>query len=368
MSDRMDALQDKIREQGADLLVLTPGPSLTWVTGHEFESHERLFLLFVPATGAPSVVLPLLEQDNWATAVPEVERLYPWDDKDGPGAAAAAACAAFDGVESVAIEPLGMRYMEYTVLAEHLPGRRFCAADSMIGALRQSKSAAEAEYMRGAARIAEEALEETLALVRVGMTEREISAQLSSRLLGKGGEGISFGPIVLGGPKSALPHGVPDERPLGDGEFLLMDFGTSWHGYHSDITRTFVVGSDPDDRMRDVYEAVRAGNAAGAACASATATAHEVHMTAQAPLMESRFADYFKHRTGHGLGLDIHEPPSVMEGNHTPLGLGTVITVEPGLYMEGWGGVRIEDDLWVTADGSVSLTEYPRDLRVVGRS
>ncbi len=367
MADRIAELQDKIREQGAELLVLTPGPSMTWLTGHEFESHERLFLLFVPAAGAPSAILPALEQDNWATSVPGVDTVFLWDDRDGPGEAAAAACAQFGGVSSVAIEPLGMRYMEYMAVSEQLPGRDFVAADAMIGALRQRKSVEEADRIRGAARIADAALEETLGLVRVGITEKEIASQLCSRLLGKGGEGISFGPIVLGGPKSALPHGVPDERPVGNGEFLLIDFGTSWHGYHCDITRTFVVGSRPDDRMRDVYEAVRQGNAAGVVEATAEATSHEVHTVAQAPLMDPRFEGYLKHRTGHGLGLDIHEPPSVMEGNHERLGVGTVITVEPGLYMEGWGGVRIEDDVWVTADGPVSLTEYPRELRIVGR-
>jgi len=203
-------------------------------------------------------------------------------------------------------------------------------------------------------------------LVQVGMTEKQISAELVSRMLGKGGEGISFGPIVLGGPKSALPHGVPDERPVGAGEYLLIDFGTSWQGYHCDITRTFVVGAEPDDMQRAVYEAVRQGNADGCAKATVGTSSHDVHMAAQAPIMAPEFADYFKHRTGHGLGLDIHEPPSVMEGNHDPLAAGSVITVEPGLYLDGWGGVRIEDDIWVTADGPVSLTSFSHALRVIG--
>ena len=220
--------------------------------------------------------------------------------------------------------------------------------------------------MRTAARIAEESLEETLQLVRVGSTEKELAGALCSRLLGKGGDGISFGPIVLGGPKSALPHGVPDERPLGAGEFLLVDFGTSYGGYHCDITRTFVVGAQPSDRMRDVYEAVRAGNAAGCGAAHVGVSSHDVHQAAEAPLLAPAFEGFFRHRTGHGLGLDIHEPPSVMEGNHDLLTPGTVITVEPGLYLEGWGGVRIEDDIWVTADGPDILTVYPRELRVVG--
>jgi Xaa-Pro dipeptidase len=366
MSDRIEMFQERVRASGIDLMVLNPGPSLTYLTGHGFDSHERLFLLFVPAEGTPGAILPLLEQDNWSASVPAVDKVWLWDDKDGPEAAAAAAAAEYAGAGTVGVEPLGLRYMEYDVLRRHMPGAEVVSGAAIVDSMRQFKDAEEAGSMRRAAEIAEEALEETVQLVRVGMTEKQIAAELVSRMLGKGGEGISFGPIVLGGPKSALPHGVPDERPLGAGEYLLIDFGTSYRGYHCDITRTFVVGGEPDDRQRAVYEAVRAGNEAGCARATVGTSSHDVHMAAQAPLMAPEFADYFKHRTGHGLGLDIHEPPSVMEGNHEPLGEGSVITVEPGLYMEGWGGVRIEDDIWVTADGPDSLTSYARELRVIG--
>ena len=366
MSDRIRELQERVRAAGVDLLVLNPGPSLTYLTGHSFDSHERLFLLLVPAEGAPGAILPLLEQDNWASSVPGVDTVWLWDDKDGPEQAAAAAAANYAGATSIGVEPLGLRFMEYQVLQQHMAGAKIVAAAEIVDSMRQCKNADEAGSIRKAAEIAEAALEETVQLVRVGMTEKQISAELVSRMLGKGGEGVSFGPIVLGGPKSALPHGVPDERPLGPGEYLLIDFGTSWQGYHCDITRTFVVGAEPDDQQRAVYEAVRQGNADGCAKCAVGTSSHDVHMAAAAPLLDPQFADYFKHRTGHGLGLDIHEPPSVMEGNHDPLTAGTVVTVEPGLYLEGWGGVRIEDDIWVTDDGPVSLTSYPRELRIIG--
>lgn len=366
MSDRIAALQRATADAGADLIVLNPGPSMTYFTGHSFISHERLFLLFVPAEGEPGAIVPLLEENNWATSVPGVAQVWLWDDKDGPQAAAAAACERFSGARTVAVEPLGLRFMELEILQQHLPRADLVSADAAINSLRQLKDAQEAANIRRAAEICEAALEETIQQVRIGMTEKQVAAELISRMLGKGGEGISFGPIVLGGPKSALPHGTPDERPLQAGDFLLIDFGTSHDGYHSDITRTFVVGGEPDARQRSVYDAVRAGNAAGCARASAGSTAHDIHMAAAGPLQAPEFDGYFKHRTGHGLGVDIHEPPSVMEGNHEALGAGTVITVEPGLYMEGWGGVRIEDDIWITDDGPVCLTSFPRDLRVIG--
>ena len=366
MSNRIAALQQAIGNAGADLVVLNPGPSMTYFTGHSFDAHERLFLLFVPAEGEPGAIVPLLEENNWASAVPGVSQVWLWDDKDGPQKAAAAACTRFSDARTVAIEPLGLRYMEFEVLQRYLQGANLVSADAAVNSLRQFKDADEAASIRSAAEICEVALEETIQQVRVGMTEKEVAAKLIGRLLSKGGEGISFGPIVLGGPNSALPHGVPEERPLDAGDFLLIDFGTSHNGYHSDITRTFVVGAQPNDRQLAVYDAVRAGNAAGCARAGAGVTAHDVHMAAAGPLGAPEFDGYFKHRTGHGLGVDIHEPPSVMEGNHDPLGAGTVITVEPGLYMEGWGGVRIEDDIWVTEGGPVSLTSFRRELRVIG--
>ena len=220
MSLRIQALQERVLSGEADVFVLMPGASLTWLTGHAFDAHERLFLLFVPGDGEPCAVLPALEQDNWAASVPDVDRLFPWEDKDGPEAALAEACARFSAASKVAIEPLGLRYREYSLLAQHMTGVEFVDGSPTITALRRRKDDDEAAYIRRAAEIAEAALEETLATVKPGVTEREIAAGLSSRLLAKGGEGISFGPIVLGGPKSALPHGVPDERPLGEGHQL----------------------------------------------------------------------------------------------------------------------------------------------------
>lgn len=366
MSDRIEALQRQLAGGDADLMVLMPSPSLTYLTGHAFSAHERVFLLFVPAQGDPCVVLPALEADNWAHAVPAVADMLPWEDKDGPEAAVAEACSRFATADKVGIEPLAMRYMEYALLSRHMDDVEFVDGAPLVTALRGVKDDNEAGNIRRAAEIAEAALEETLALVRPGISEREISAQLTSRMLAKGGQGISFGPIVLSGPKSALPHGVPDERQVQKGEFLLIDFGTSFNGYHCDITRTFVVGAEPDERMRSVYEAVRAGNAAGCDACRPGATAHQVHMAAQAPLDEPEFSDFYTHRTGHGMGLDIHEPPSIMEGNHEELRPGVVFTIEPGLYLQGWGGVRIEDDVRITEDGAEILTSFDRALRVVG--
>ena len=283
-----------------------------------------------------------------------------------PEAAAAAALSTVADSRKVAIEPLGLRYMECSHLRQHLPNAELVSADELVSSLRLYKSADEAAAIRGAVEIAEQALETVLAEVRVGSKEREVAAHLSSELLRRGGGGISFGPIVLSGPNSALPHGIPGEREMQAGELLLIDFGTSFRGYHSDITRTFAVGRMPDERTQEVYEAVRRANERGVAASKPGATMHQVHTTCQEGLHDPKWDKFLKHRTGRGLGVDIHEPPSVMRDSSVLVEEGMVFTIEPGLYLEGWGGVRIEDDVWITSDGAESLTSFPRALRVVG--
>ncbi len=363
--ERIAALQSAASKAGVDGVVLAPGATMTWLLGHRFDGHERLFLLVVPSGDAPVAVVPKLEDANFRGAGPSVESVHLWDDADGPEAAAAAALAVLGKAARVAVEPLGLRWMEVRHLERELPKATLESAEEITSALRLRKSDEEAKAIQRASKIAEAALEFSLRDVRPGRTEREIASKLSSELLRRGGGGISFGPIVLSGPKTALPHGVPDDRKMQENEFLLIDFGTSHGGYHCDITRTFVVSGSPTDRMREVYEAVLQANVRGVAASRPGVTYDYVHRNCQANLGAARFRKYMTHRTGHGLGLEIHEPPSVMAGNQDVVEVGAVFTIEPGLYMEGWGGVRIEDNVRVTKEGCELLTSSPRDLRIL---
>ncbi len=363
---RLDQLRQAASATGVDAVVLTPAATMTWLLGHEFEAHERLFLLIVPTSGAAVAVVPALEEANFRGAAPSVESLHLWDDADGPEKAAADAFKCLAKASRVAVEPLSLRYMEFGHVRRELPKAKIESAESVVAALRLKKSDEEAALMKRASKIAEAALEFTLRDVKPGRKEVEIASKLSSELLRRGGGGISFGPIVLSGPKSALPHGVPDDREMQEGEFLLIDFGTSFDGYHCDITRTFVVSGSPTDRMREVYEAVLQANIRGVAASRPGVTYDYVHKNCQANLHGPRFKEFMTHRTGHGLGLEIHEPPSVMAGNDDVVEEGAVFTIEPGLYLNGWGGVRIEDNIRVTEQGCELLTSSPRELRILG--
>ena len=363
---RLDQLRQAASAAGVDAVVLTPAATMTWLLGHEFEAHERLFLLIVPTSDAAVAVVPALEEANFRGAAPSVESLHLWDDADGPEKAAADAFKCLAKASRVAVEPLSLRYMEFGHLRRELPNAKIESAEGVVTALRLRKSDEEAALMKRASKIAEAALEFTLRDVKPGRKEVEIASKLSSELLRRGGGGISFGPIVLSGPKSALPHGVPDDREMQEGEFLLIDFGTSFDGYHCDITRTFVVSGSPTDRMREVYEAVLQANIRGVAASRPGVTYDYVHKNCQANLHARRFKEFMTHRTGHGLGLEIHEPPSVMAGNDDIVEEGAVFTIEPGLYLDGWGGVRIEDNVRVTEQGCELLTSSPRELRILG--
>jgi Xaa-Pro dipeptidase len=197
------------------------------------------------------------------------------------------------------------------------------------------------------------------------MTEKHIAAILTKLQLEEGADSIAFGPIVSAGPNAASPHAIPTERPLQKGDLLVIDWGCYVNGYPSDITRTFAVG-EIEEKLRHVYETVKLANEQGVLASGPDATGDDVDTAAREVIEDSGYGEFFIHRTGHGLGLEVHEPPFMMSGNDTLLVPGNVFTVEPGIYLPGKAGVRIEDDILVTEDGYRSLTTFPRDLITVG--
>jgi Xaa-Pro dipeptidase len=220
--------------------------------------------------------------------------------------------------------------------------------------------------MQRAIDISETALAATIARIRVGMSEAEIKSRLVQNMLEEGADGAAFDAIVLSGGASADPHGTASaERKISAGDPLLFDFGAAWGGYNADITRTFFVG-EPTDEHRAVYEAVLAANTLGREITKPGMTLHDLDDAVTDRLRQSGFGDMIVHKTGHGLGLDVHEAPQVMVGNHQVMEQGMVITIEPGLYRAGDIGVRIEDDVLVADEGCRSLTTLGRDLTVIG--
>lgn len=355
-----------LRSRGIDCLALVPGPNLQYLTGAPMHLQERVFLVLIPADAEPVLVMPALEVPTWRQAVPNGVRLFTWNDAEGPQEAMRSAAAALPPVGTLAVENLRMRVQEFQLLSQHLPLAEIVSAESVMEPLRMRKDPREIAAIRQAIHSSERALAAVIAGFKPGDTERELAGRLTQALLEMGGEAVPIDPAVLAGPRSALPHGSSEHRPVQRGDILLIDYVTTVNGYFSDITRTFVVGQPPDARLREIHQVVLAANAAARAAVRPGITCHEVDAAAREVVAAAGYGQYFFHRAGHGLGLDVHEAPSVAQGNQMSLEVGTVFTVEPGIYIEGRGGVRIEDNVVVTASGCETLTTFSRDLQVIG--
>ena len=257
----------------------------------------------------------------------------------------------------------------YMTVQDHERYRKALSCDlvpatDLLWQLRMVKDEEELEAMVAAQRIAERALEDILEEIRPGVTEKEIAARLQYLMLHYGASDMSFDPIVVSGPNGSLPHGVPSEKTIQQGEFVTMDFGCVYHGYCSDMTRTVAVGFATEE-MQTVYQTVLSAQEAGIAAARAGLTGREVDGAARAVISAAGYGAYFGHSFGHGVGVEIHEAPNASPVNEKPLPAGAVISAEPGIYLPGRLGVRIEDVILLTETGCRNITKAPKDLIVL---
>jgi Xaa-Pro dipeptidase len=362
----MHRLQAVMEKEAADLIALIPGPNLTYLSGLSFHLMERPVVALIPRAGLPALVLPELEAAKLtASSVPFIPFPYGEDETSRSGAFLAMARRMNLGAQKVAVEHLRMRVLELRLLEKAAPQITTMDADPLLARVRMYKQPAEAQAMREAAHIAERAFELTLPAIRPGASELEIAAELTLQTLRSGSDSeLPFAPIVASGPNAALPHALPGERRLQRGDLVIVDWGAAYRKYFSDLTRTLAIGTLSDE-LRIVYETVRGANQAGRDACRPGVTAGEVDAAARSVIAAAGFGERFIHRTGHGLGLEAHEEPYISEGSEVRLEPGMAFTIEPGIYLTGVGGVRIEDDLLITPEGAESLTAYPRELKVI---
>lgn len=360
---RIARLREIMGANGLDALALIPGATFRYLTGGVFHVMERPTVLFLPRQGRPAVVLPDLEAESWAHLHLEADVLR-WRDEEGYAGAFAQAAGLLD-VQRIGVEGLSMRVIEMNALRTAFRGAEIADVQALTLGLRAAKDDNEIGLLSQAVKMAEAALTATLAEVAVGMSEREIQRLMLGNMLKQPVAGPVSPPLVLAGANSALPHGHAGEYRIKSGDALLFDFGVGAGGYRSDITRTVFV-HDVSAEDRALYDCVLQANELGRKIARPGLTAHALDDAVRGHLEKSRFAQYVVHKTGHGLGLEVHEAPQVMRGNHVELAAGNVITIEPGLYWPGKLGVRIEDDVLITKSGCESLSSLPRELVVVG--
>ena len=268
------------------------------------------------------------------------------------------------GIKKLGFEEQYATVAEYNRWKEKLSCEELVPAAELLMELRGIKEPEEIACMVAAQRIAEKALTEVLSFIKPGVTEKEISAYLQYRMLSGGAEKMSFEPIVVSGVNSSMPHGVPSHKKVEEGDFLTMDFGCMLDGYCSDMTRTVAIGHVTAE-MAKVYHTVLAAQAAGAAAAKAGVKGMDIHAAAAKVISDAGYGDYFGHGFGHGLGIEVHENPGAGQKASVPLPVNAVISAEPGIYIPGKFGVRIEDVLIIQENGCKDIMEAPKELLVL---
>lgn len=363
--NRLERLRAEMAAHHIDVAVLVPGSNLRYLSGIGFSTKLRLACLIVPLTGQPAMVLPTMEAPRAAAQAHFPLHIFGWDDDAGPSAAITQALQATNvRGGTIAVEHVVMRVFELRAIEAALPQARVVNADPLIAQLRMHKAADELAAMHKAIAVAEHALAQALQATRIGMNELQV-ADLWDKAIRDAGSVPSFDLAVGSGPNGASPHHSNGTRPLQVGDLVVIDGGAIVDGYVSDITRTIAVG-DVSARARLVYDTVHAANAAGrAAAALPNATGDSVDRAARAVIVDAGFGEFFIHRTGHGLGIDIHEPPFMVGGDTNLINPGMTFTVEPGIYLPGECGVRIEDMLVRTATGADTMTSFPRSLYTI---
>lgn len=364
---RLEKLFASLRTSGLPAVALNPGPTLTYLTGAHFHLMERPVVFLAAIDHTPALVLPELETLK-VEQIPFPVQAFAYGESPSAWEEAfrSAAQALRLDEKRVGVETGRMRLLEYNFLRAAAPNAEFTDAGEILAALRLQKEPREVESMRKAVRVAQAALEAALPLIQIGMTEKELAGELTLQLFRHGSEpDLPFAPIVSGGPNAANPHASPSERPLQPSDLLVIDWGASVDGYISDLTRTFAVG-EVDEEAARIHRIVQEANAAGRAAGKPGVPCAEVDRAARTVIEEAGYGKYFTHRTGHGLGMEAHEEPYMRGDNQQRLAPGMTYTVEPGIYLPGRNGVRVEDDMLVTENGCESLSDLPREMRVVG--
>jgi Xaa-Pro aminopeptidase len=357
-AERMARVRRRMDELGVDVLLLSIGADLPWLTGYEALETERLTMLVLPRDGDATLVVPRLEAAR-VEAEPDAFSIAAWNETDDP----------IDLVAKLSGSPSSAAIGDHTWarflldLQRALPRTSFRKGSEVTAPLRMVKEPTEVDALRAAARAVDGIVAEMRTRPFGGRTETDVHRELVQRMLDAGHERANFA-IVGSGPNGASPHHEAGNRVIEPGDVVVCDFGGSMHHYCSDITRLFVVG-EPSIEVRDTY-AVLAGAQEQAVRAARVGTpCAEVDATARRIIADAGFGDRFIHRTGHGIGVETHEEPYIVAGNTAPLAPGNAFSVEPGIYLPGRFGLRVEDIVVATPDGPERLNQAPRDLAVV---
>ena len=366
MNNRILRLKETMRSNKIGILTVIPGNSFFYLTGMRIYLHGRPIIFFVNADGRDAFLMPELEIPSAKAAIGEDDFDYfTYTDHGGYKDAMKSLAGHLSLNNSViGTEYQNMRVFEENIIKEAAQNIVFEDVQLLLERQKNIKESDEVANIKEAARITDLALEDTIKKIRPGMTENKVLNELMIQLLRFGGQEPFKVQIVVSGPRSAFPHSKASDRVIEDGDIVMIDTGATYKGYPCDLTRTFAMGHI-DSEMADIYEIVKSANAAVVKGYKPSMTAEDVDALARGVIEAAGYGEYFIHRTGHGLGIGGHEGLSVVKGNKTVLQPGMVFTDEPGIYIPGKGGIRVEDNVHVTLDRLEVLTGFPRELRIL---
>ena len=363
---RIENLCQLLENDKIDLVAINAGQSLAYLSGLHFHLSERPTVLLIGKGKPPAIIFPEFEREKVNNA--QIE-LTPFAYPENPsrwGKVFEKALNYLDGNKAIiGVEPTTARFLEINLIQKVSDNVTFKSAAHILEHLRMIKDDQEIGCIREAVRIAQTALERTIPLIKAGITEKEIANELVINLFKCGSNpDLPFSPIVASGPNSANPHAVPEDRELKIGEFIVIDWGARVNGYISDITRTFGLGS-VNEEMKTIYETVKQANEMARATTPANFLSEKIDQAARDIITSAGYGDYFTHRTGHGIGLEPHEEPYIAPENLTQIIAGMAFTIEPGIYLPGKYGVRIEDDMLASQNELLTLTSFDRKLIIL---
>ncbi|NLJ99692.1 MAG: aminopeptidase P family protein [Clostridia bacterium] len=347
-----------MRDNNVDYMLLAPTPNMFYLTGLETSPDERLQLLIVPGEGPLEVVIPEMYAET-AEEKGDKFNLHTWADHENPVEIVGDIVRAEEG-GAIAVDQK-MWAGHFLSIKPLFQGCSFVDANLIMSPARVIKDSRELELLKEAGELADQVMELAAQEIRVGLMERELVLFIENKLKTLGAEGLSFSPIVASGPNASSPHHIPGDRQFEKGDFIVLDFGGKVGGYCSDITRTFCIG-EASNKAKQVHRIVQEANEKGYFASTAGTPCEDVDRAAREVIDQAGYGEYFIHRTGHGIGLDCHEDPYIVEGNITLLEQGMTFSIEPGIYLPGEMGVRIEDIAAVTEEGPVRFNNFPRGL------
>jgi len=364
--ERLKQLGYILRSSGLDGLAINAGPDLVYFSGLQFHLSERPIIFLITPDTNPFIYFPEFEMEKVQKAdIKLIPIPYPEDRSTWSALLSRIEDTVSIKNKIIGVNPTSFRFLETDLFQRAFPECTIISAQNVFSELRQTKDNSETANIKMAIEIAQAALENTLPFITVGKTEREIANELVVQLLKAGSDAeLPFQPVVAVGENSANPHAIPSDRKVQTGDLVLIDWGARWNGYCSDLTRTFAMANITPE-FEKIGQIVESANQSARNVNRTSMTSHQVDQAARNVIVAAGYGTYFTHRTGHGIGLEVHEEPYIQTGGQNELKKGMVFTIEPGIYIPNKGGIRIEDNV-IARDGCLeTLTTYPREIKIL---